>query len=218
MLKTDRLLQIAALIRRYFPDNRTIGCFARVTDITPKSDADLQALHEAGYDGLTLGIETGYDPALDFMRKGYRAADVLAQCRRLDAAGIGYSFFYLTGIAGAGRGEENARATAALCNALHPRTLGASMLTVYKNSALYREIQSGNWQEAGELEKYRELRTLAAELCGPVDFAALGASNAVPLGGRLPDQRREVLAALDDILAHMDERALRRYRTGLRHL
>lgn len=218
VMQTARLLEISALIRRYFPGNETVGCFARVTDITPKSAEELRALRKAGYDGLTIGIETGDDISLDFMAKGYRAADILAQCRRLDEAGIRYNFFYLTGIAGAGRGEENARATAAVCNALHPCILGASMLTVYKNSALYQEIQDGNWQEAGELEKYRELRTLAAELTGPVEFAALGASNAVPLGGRLPRDRAALLSKLDDIIATMDERALRRYRTGLRHL
>lgn len=218
VLQTAKLLEISALVRRYFPSCQTIGCFARVTDITPKSDADLRALRAAGFDGLTIGVETGDDTALDFMRKGYRAADILTQCRRLDGAGIGYSFFYLTGIAGAGRGEESARATAAVCNQLHPRRILANMLTVYKNAPLYREIRDGNWQEAGELEKYRELRTLAAELAIPVEFAALGASNAVPLGGQLPRDRAALLARLDDILSTMDEKALRRYRTGLRHL
>ena len=40
-----------------------------------------------------------------FMDKGYAAADIVEQCQRLDRAGIHYSFFYLAGISGAGRGE-----------------------------------------------------------------------------------------------------------------
>ena len=55
------------------------------------------------------------------MKKGYAAADIVEQCRRLDRAGIHYSFFYLAGISGAGRGEAGARATAAVCNQLIPR-------------------------------------------------------------------------------------------------
>lgn len=69
VLKTDRLLAIAKLVRRYFPGNRTIGCFSRVTDIALKTDQELDDLRTAGYDSLTIGIETGDGEALDFMRK-----------------------------------------------------------------------------------------------------------------------------------------------------
>ena len=38
------------------------------------------------------------------------------------------------------------------------------MLTIYPDSELYAEIQRGNWQEEGELEKYKEVRTLIENL------------------------------------------------------
>ncbi len=150
VLKYDRLMEIAGLVHKYFPGMETIGSFARVTDITLKSDEELAALHGAGYDGLTIGIETADDEALRFMDKGYLAADILEQCGRLDKAGIRYSFFYLTGISGAGRGEDGARATAAVCNKLHPLLVGANMLTIYPDSGLYQEIRRGNWKEESE--------------------------------------------------------------------
>ena len=93
VLKAARLSEIASLIRRYFPANKSIGCFSRITDITLKTDEELLALRDAGYDGLTIGIETGNDEALKFMNKGYEAQDITAQCRRLDKAGIAYNFF-----------------------------------------------------------------------------------------------------------------------------
>lgn len=74
VLKTERLLAIAELVRKYVPTVQTIGCFARVTDVTLKSDSDLTALAQAGYDSLTIGIETGDGGALRFMNKGYAAA------------------------------------------------------------------------------------------------------------------------------------------------
>ena len=61
VLKFDRLMTIAGLVRQYIPSVTTIGCFARITDITGKSDGELTALREAGFDGLTIGIETGDD-------------------------------------------------------------------------------------------------------------------------------------------------------------
>lgn len=218
VLQTARLLEIARLLRQYEPEVRSIGCFARVTDVLSKTDEELHQLRAAGYDGLTIGVETGDAQALDFMRKGYGPADVLTQCRRLEAAGIGYSFFYLTGISGAGRGEEGARQSAALFNQLRPARIGANMLTIYPDSELYREIQRGRWQEEGELEKYRELRVLAEGLTIPTEFAALGASNAFQLRGRLPEDRARLLGQLDAIIGQADEGALRRYRTTLPHL
>lgn len=217
-LKAARLLDIAGLVRRHFPQCGGIGCFARVTDVAAKGDDELAALASAGFDGLTLGIETADDEALTFMGKGYAARDIVEQCRRLDAAGIRYAFFYLAGVSGAGRSIEGARATAEACNQAHPWLIGVNMLTVYATSALAREIAAGRWQEAGEVEKYEEVRELAARLDIPVELALLGASNPVMIQGRLPEQRADVIAALDAVIAGIGEERLRDYRVNLRHL
>jgi radical SAM superfamily enzyme YgiQ (UPF0313 family) len=218
VLKYDRLMEIAGLVHRYFPGMETIGSFARVTDITLKTDEELSALRKAGYDGLTIGIETADDEALRFMNKGYLAADILEQCGRLDQAGIRYSFFYLSGISGAGRGEDGARVTAAVCNKLHPVLIGANMLTIYPDSELYGEIRQGNWKEESETEKYREVRALVEGLEIPTEFAAFGASNAFWLNGVLPKDKKKLLAFLDDIIKNVGEDKLRRYRESVRHL
>ena len=218
VLKAERLLEIAGMIARTFPEIASIGCFARVTDVALKTEQELAQLRAAGFDGLTLGVETGDDVALAFMRKGYQAADIVEQCQRLEAAGIGYNFFYLTGISGHGRGQASAKATAAVCNQLHPRRIGASMLTIYPNSELYQEIQNGAWQPETEIEKYQELKTLVQALQGPVWFGALGASNAVPFAGNLPGDKERLLAVLDEIIADFSEEELQGYRQNLRHL
>ena len=218
VLKYDRLITISNLIRRYIPSIKTIGCFARITDITLKSDADLASLHQAGYDGLTIGIETGDDEALHFMNKGYTAADIVEQCSRLDRAGIHYSFFYLVSISGAGRGEIGAKATADVCNQLHPTLIGVNMLTIYADSELYREVQCGNWKEEGEIEKYKEIRVLLENLKIPTQFAALGASNAFQFQGILPDDKDALVLTLEKIIQTVGEKDLREYRVNLRHL
>lgn len=218
VLSAARLLETAALICKYFPDNKSIGCFSKITDITLKTDGELAELQRAGYDGLTIGIETGDNEALRFMNKGYEAQDILTQCRRLDKAGISYNFFYLTGISGAGKGEKGAYDTVAICNQLQPKVIGANMLTIYKNAELYQEIQNGNWQEETEIEKYKELRTLVEHLNIPVWFAAGGASNAIPIQGYLPRDRKRVLSVLEEIIQNVKEEELRDYRKNLRHL
>ena len=70
-LPAGKLLEIAGMIHRYLPSVETTGCFARITDSVRKTDGDLKRLREAGFTRLTIGVETGDDDALRFMRKGY---------------------------------------------------------------------------------------------------------------------------------------------------
>lgn len=218
ILRCERLLDIARLLRTYFPQCTTIGTFARVTDISAKSDKELQQLKEAGYDGLTIGVETGDAAALTFMDKGYGPEEILAQCRRLDKVGISYYFMYLTGISGAGKGVDGAAVSAELFNRLHPKMIGTSMLTIFPDSKLYREIQAGNWVEPGEQEKLREVRTLVDKLTIPTAFAALGASNAVSFYGKLPLEKERLLFELDRAIQLYSEEDLQAYRHQLPHL
>ena len=69
-----------------------------------------------------------------------------------------------------------------------------------------------------EIEKYKEIKALVENLNIPVWFGALGASNPVPVQGRLPEDREKILAVLDTIIEKVGEDELRDYRKNLRHL
>lgn len=218
VLQPKRLEEIAGLIRQYLPAVETIGCFARVTDVGLKSGEELRRLRTLGYEGLTVGVETGDDQALAFMNKGYKAQDIVEQAARLDGAGISYSFFYLAGISGAGRGGEGALRSARVFNQTHPKRIGSSMLTVFPGSELYREIQAGNWREESELEKLGEVRTLLENLSIPTRFETEGASNLIHIRGDLPEDRERLTGYLESLIAGADEETLRAYRVTLKHL
>ncbi len=218
VLRYTFLMEIAGLVKKYFPSYRSIGSFARITDISMKSDKELIQLKKAGFNGLTIGMETADDKALGFMNKGYSKNDILVQCRRLEQAGISYKFFYLVGISGKNKGTEGAKVTAEICNQLHTELVGANMLTIYKNSLLYQEIRKGNWRPESEMEKYKEMKTLVKNLSIETEFATMGASNAVQLYGILPKDRMKLLSVLDGIIDNVDEKELEYYRKNLRHL
>ncbi|MDD3277978.1 MAG: radical SAM protein [Lachnospiraceae bacterium] len=218
VLKFERLKKIANLIHKYFPECETIGCFSRVTDITLKTDEQLRELHRLGYDGLTIGVETGDDVALAFMNKGYQAQEIVKQTHRLDKVNITYNYFYLTGVSGAGHGVEGALESAKIFNMTHPKIIGSSMLTIFPESELYQEIQDGNWAEEGELEKLQELKALIEHLDIPTFFASLGASNAVYVQGNPPKDKKKMVAELEKVCNPDNEAALRHYRTNLQHL
>lgn len=218
VLSSEKLRNISYTAKQYLNRLKTIGCFARITDITSKSIEELRQLHSCGYNGITIGVETGDDEALTFMHKGYTAADILEQCRKLDEAGIEYNFFYLTGIYGKNKSTQGVENTVKVFNQLNPKIVGASMLTIYPTSELYTEIQNGNWVEESETEKYNELKMLINSLSIKTHFAALGASNAVQLHGNLPSDRVELISVIDEVINRYGESELKRYRKNLKHL
>ncbi len=69
VLSFDKLKTLAELVRKYYPRVQSIGCFARITDITPRTT---EQLRELGYNSLTIGVEAGDEESLSFMHKGAR--------------------------------------------------------------------------------------------------------------------------------------------------
>ncbi len=218
VLSTEKLKALAKMVKEYYPKYETIGCFARITDITPKTVEELRELRALGYDGITIGVETGDDEMLAFMNKGFQSKDTIEQCKKLEEANISYNFFYLTGISGAGRAEIGAKETAKVFNQLHPRIIESSMLTIYKNSELYEEIQKGNWREESEIEKLIELKILIENLKITTRIVTDGASNLIQVRGNLPKDKEKLMKHLQYQISNVDESVLREYRVNLRHL
>lgn len=218
ILNTDKLKLIANLAKQYLQHLISIGCFARITDISKKTVKDLKDLRALGYNRITIGVETGDNKALNFMNKGYNSADILEQCHKLDLADIEYNFFYLTGIYGKNKSIEGVKNTVEIFNKLNPKIIGASMLTVYPTSELYSEIVSGNWEEESEIEKLIEIKMLVKDLNIKTHFAALGASNMFKLQGNLPYDKKKLISEIDGILSKYNENELRNYRINLKHL
>lgn len=156
---------------------QSIAMFASVRDIARTSDEELRRLRALHVNGLAIGMESANDEVLELAGKGYGRADVLAQCRRLDAAGIEYNLIYLTGLAGRGRGRHNARTTAEVLNRLNPRILEISSLELMPGSELARRTAAGEFAPASAAERIDELRVLVEELQLRVHLEASSQTN-----------------------------------------
>lgn len=218
ILNFEKLKSLALLVKKYFPNYESIGCFARITDITPKTLDQLKELRSLGYNSITIGVESGDDYALSFMHKGFGTTEIITECQRLDEAGIDYNFFYIAGISGFGKGELGAKETAQVFNQSNPKIIVSSMLTIYETSELYQEIQSKNWQEESELEKLFEMKVLIQHLNINTYFVTMGASNLINVEGLLPKDKTKMVNWLEKVISSVDEQELRRYRENLPHL
>lgn len=210
VLSAERLLRIADAVHQKLPKVEAIAMYASIQNIKTKTDEELHQLRNAGIHGLDIGVESGLDAALTYMNKGHTAAEAWEQLLRLAEAGMDYSFNAILGCGGAELWQENADATADLINAVQPHLLFIGSLHAQPGCRLYQDMRSGAFKECtiGQLldEQERLIRRLNLK-----DTYYFGShpSNLVPMQGRLPDQKQDMIEAVQEtreqLRAHLDE-------------
>lgn len=208
-LPTDRLIAIFDEVERHIPTVNSYGGFCRTLDIARKSDEELALLAARGVSDIAIGAESGHDPTLAFMEKDQTAADLVEQGARLHAAGIPFTFFYLAGLAGAGKGTENAIASAKAFSAAGPSTILIVTLTPTTTWPLAADIAAGRWAPAGEVEVAREIRTFIEHLSCKTKIVASHDSDVVRFEGLVPADQQKMLALMDDRIPKINESAAR---------
>ena len=210
VLSYERLRNIVTAIRAYLPQCETICMYASIPNIQDKTVAQLKELRALGVNELYIGLESGYDPALAFVKKGYTAQEAVEMLQKLDEAGVDYYSIVLTGIAGAHNGVTNAMATAEVLNQVRSAAVFPMSLVVIPGTPIHRQVQQGEFTEATELERLLEVKTLLErlELKRPTMFSSQHNTNTMPLGGMLPKDRAKFIAALDKTLRTADSAAL----------
>jgi len=208
-LPNERLLEIFDEVERQIPTVNSYGGFCRITDIAHKTDDELRELASRGVNDLAIGAESGHDETLEFMRKGQTAADLVEQGKRLREAGIEFTFFYLAGLAGAGKGQDNARASAEAFSAAEPRTILIVTLTPTTTWPLAEDIASGRWTPAGEVETVREIRTFIEHLTCKTHIVCSHDSDVVRFDGLVPADQKNMLKLLDNRIPKINESAAR---------
>ena len=204
-LETEHLLWILERIRHYFPGCTAVNMDATVTNISHKSDEELKALYDAGVRSLYLGIESGLDDVLAFMRKDHDLAQAYEQIARIQAVGMIFNAHMMTGIAGKGRGLENAEATAEFFNRTKPHRVINFSIFHHKRAPLYRDIEAGRYVPADEQENLREERRLL-ELLEVPDLEYDGFHDVIEyrFRGTFPKDKQRLLAQVDKAIAQWE--------------
>lgn len=199
-LKTERLFWILERIQSYFPDCRTINMDATVTSILQKSEQELKRLAEYGVRHLYLGIESGLEDVLTFMKKDHTVFEAYEAIERLQAAGLIYDAHIMTGVAGRGRGRENADALAQFLNQTHPAHVVNFSMFIHREVPLYREIENGNYVPADELESLREEKRLLEQLNIPVKYEGFHDYLQIRVRGKLPSDQEKMVGKLETFI------------------
>lgn len=212
--KNDRLIQILEMIRQYFPDCEEINMDATVTSICKRSDEELRKFGRLGVRHLYLGIESGLDDVLAFMEKDHNQEQAYEAIRRLKHAGMVFDAHIMTGVAGKGRGAENAKALAEFLNQTEPAHVVNFSMFLHKEVPLYQNILDGSFIPASERENLVEERCLLERLDADILYDGFHDFIRFRVRGRLPGDKEKMLSRLNEMICSTSETELYSYVQG----
>ena len=195
-------LPILQVARDGLPRLKRVSCYAMARNVAAKTDSELRTLADAGLSRLYIGPESGDPETLKRIAKGDDFDAHVDAARRARAAGMEVSAIFLLGAGGAARSQEHAEASARLASAMDPEFLAALTLTVVPGTPQHTLQERGRFTLPGTHDLLRELRTFVAGVqTTDALFRTNHASNYLPIGGRLPQDREAIVSVIDSALA-----------------
>lgn len=209
-LRTEHLSDILDMIEEYFPECQGVNMDATVSSILIKSDEELKMLYKKGVRHLYLGIESGLDDVLRFMEKDHNLEQAYEAIERLQKAGMIFDAHIMTGVAGKGRGMENAEALAEFFAKTHPAHIVNFSMFLHKEVPLYASIEDKTFMPADELESLKEEHRLIELLAGhdaeeQILYDGFHDYIEFRVRGTLPQDGGRMLAKLERAIEHYEE-------------
>jgi radical SAM superfamily enzyme YgiQ (UPF0313 family) len=203
VLKTDQLVEILNYLKKQFPSIERVTTYARAKTISKKTVEELRELGLAGISRIHMGLETGYDPLLQYIQKGVTAKELIEAGKRVKESGISLSEYVILGLGGKGMWREHAIETAKVLNQIDPEFIRVRTLKVLKMMSLYEKIEKGEFVLLSDDEIVSEERLLVENLEGVTStFVSDHILNLLEeVEGKLPGAKGKMLGVIDRYLA-----------------
>jgi histone acetyltransferase (RNA polymerase elongator complex component) len=215
--KTADLVEILKYLKEKLPSIQRITSYARARTLAKKSVAELKELREAGLSRIHVGMESGYDPLLQYMKKGVTAKEQILGGRNVVESGISLSEYVMPGLGGQRWWREHAVETARVLNQVDPDFIRLRSLYVRKDMPLFDKVEKGEFIRLSDHLVASEIRLFIETLEGlhstVVSDHILNLLEEVQ--GKLPDEKEKMIRVIDRYLALPPENRLR-FRVGRR--
>jgi hypothetical protein len=210
---------ILSLLKERFPGIERITTYARSRTVARIPADDLARMRAAGLDRVHIGFESGSDEVLAFMDKGVTKAQHVEAGRKIKAAGMELSAYYMPGLGGRKLWRENALETADLMNRVNPDFIRLRTLAIPDHLVLARDVAEGRFEKANDVDTAREVLLFLERLEG---ITSTVVSDHIlnlfqDVGGRMPDDREAMTAEIRAFFA-LDPEDQILYRIGRRAL
>lgn len=202
VLRTPQLVEILDRLRAAFPTITRITSYSRAATLSRKSPDEFNALRAAGLNRIHAGMESGSDEVLAQMQKGVTQEKHIQAGRRVIAAGIELSEYFMPGLGGRELSQEHALQSANLLNAVNPTFLRIRTTVPVPGTPLHDMMTEGRWTPMTEEEKVRELRACIELLEGITTVVRSDHMMNLleDVGGKLPGDKQRMLDTIDRFL------------------
>ncbi|EFS20531.1 radical SAM domain protein [Fusobacterium gonidiaformans 3-1-5R] len=214
---TEFLVEILEYIKIKFPKCERVSCYATHIDIRKKSLEELQLLSSKGLKLLYLGVESGDDETLRFIRKGATAQDMIDLSKKVKDANMKLSATFILGINGQEKDNtEHAIRTGELISKMYLDYVGLLTLRLEEGSYLTKLAAEGKYTLVELEEVVRELKLIlenikTEEIPQEIIFRSNHASNFLTLKGTLPQDRDKMLEKVKQVIQQGEYPKQRKY-------
>lgn len=201
IISQKRLPGIFRSIREKLPWVNRVGLYANAKSLKRKSLEELKELKELGLGIIYMGLESGDDETLLKVNKKGNSDDMIEQGKKVKAAGIKLSITVLLGLAGPEQSTVHAIETGRVLSAIDPDYVGALSLMLVPDTPLYNDWASDRFVLIEPEQMLQELGLIISHtnLTRGLFFAN-HASNYLPIKARLPRDKEQTLALINEAI------------------
>ena len=199
IMRTEDLVEVVRFLREKFPDLRRVTTYSRSRTVSRKSLAEMKEIREAGLDRIHIGLESGHDPVLKFIKKGVTAARHIDAGRKVIDAGMSLSEYVMPGLGGEAMWKEHAVETARVLNQINPHYIRLRSLRVPTRAPLYQKLMSGEFRMLTDDQVVEEIRLFIESLSDGItsNITSDHIMNLLEeIKGKLPEEKENMLAVI----------------------
>jgi hypothetical protein len=217
IMKTEDLVEVLKFLREKFPEITRVTTYSRSRTIIRKSVGELRSIRDAGLDRVHIGLESGYDPVLNLVKKGVTAEQHIEAGRKILDAGIELSEYVMPGLGGQAMWKEHALDTAKVLNQINPDFIRLRSLRMPNTAPLKDKVRSGEFIMQTDDMVAEEIKLFIETLDGI--NSTITSDHIMNLleevTGKLPDDKEKMLEVIRRYQALQDDERLI-YRVGRR--
>jgi len=209
IMRTPEIVAVLRHLYNVFPDLKRVTSYSRSHTAAHKTLEELKEIREAGLVRIHIGLETGYDPLLQYIQKGTTAAQQIAAGQKLVEAGFSLSEYVMPGMGGRAMAEGHVRETARVLNEINPEFIRLRSLHITPTMPLWSHLQDGNFELQSEDDVVREIAGIIERL----DVSSYLKSDHIlnllmEVEGKFPEDKPACLAIINEYLGLPHEERL----------
>ncbi len=166
IIKPNDLVIILKHIQKCFPQVQRVTSYARSHTINRIKDDLLKEIAESGLNRIHIGLESGSDKVLEYVKKGITKEGHIKAGLKVKNAGMELSEYVMPGLGGRKFSEEHALETADTLNQINPDFIRLRSLAIPNHVELYKDFESGKFEKCTDFEVANEILLLLENLDG----------------------------------------------------